>query len=144
MARRLHLAFRWSRHPGGHPTATLRALGLRVLDRLGIGDGEVGILVCDDETIRTLNRHFRNLDAPTDVLSFPSGAAQPEGPPYLGDVAISLETAARQAAVQGHTLQRELEILLVHALLHLCGWDHENDHGEMEELERTLCREFLA
>lgn len=67
----------------------------------------------------------------------------PEGRVYLGDVAISLETAARQAAERGVPVARELETLLLHALVHLCGYDHETDHGEMEALERRLRRELL-
>lgn len=100
--------------------------------------------MCDDETIRSLNRHFRRQDRITDVLSFPSGEPQPDGPPYLGDVAISLETAGRQAGKRGHSVQRELEFLLIHALIHLCGFDHETDRGEMDRLESELQRELLS
>ena len=144
MARSLQITFRWTRHPGGRPTGPLRGLARRTLRSLGVEQAEVGVLVCDDETIRSLNRHFRGKDCPTDVLSFPSGEPQPEGPPYLGDVAISLETAARQAADRGHSVLRELEFLLLHALLHLCGFDHERDAGEMETLEANLQRELVS
>ncbi len=137
------VTFRWQRHPGGRPTAALRALATEVLRRLGHGRVEVGVLVCDDPTIRSLNRHFRHKDAPTDVLSFPASFVQPEGATYLGDIAISVETAARQAVERGLTLQRELEVLLVHALVHLSGFDHETDHGEMGALEGELRRELL-
>lgn len=102
------------------------------------------MLVCDDATIRSLNRRFRNKDAPTDVLSFPADFASPEGPLYLGDVAISLETARRQAAARGVPVEKELQVLLLHALVHLAGHDHETDDGQMEALEAALRRELLA
>lgn len=102
------------------------------------------MLVCDDATIRTLNRRFRHKDAATDVLSFPDGTALPDGGLYLGDVAISLDTAGRQAAERGVPLVRELELLLLHAVIHLAGYDHESDAGEMERLEKALRRELLG
>jgi probable rRNA maturation factor len=137
------VAFRWQRHPGGRPTRRLRELATAALRALGVGPAEVGVLVGDDTTIRMLNRHFRGKDAPTDVLSFPAGFAQPDGLPYLGDVAISLETASRQASEMGVPLERELCTLLLHALVHLCGYDHESDAGEMEALEARLREELL-
>jgi len=94
----------------------------------------VSLLLCDDDAIRTLNRAYRGQDRPTDVLSF----SQEEGPPMpsdgedgavprvLGDVAISIETARRQAREAGWTLQEEVEALLAHGLLHLLGYDHES------------------
>jgi probable rRNA maturation factor len=139
----LRVTFRWQRHPGGRPTEALRKLAVRALTRLDVEAAEVGVLVCDDATIRSLNRHFRDKDRPTDVLSFPAGFAQPEGPPYLGDVAISLDTAARQAARAGTGLDRELKVLVLHALVHLCGYDHETDAGEMSRLESRLRRELI-
>ena len=140
----LRIAFRWQRHPGGRPTAWLRVLARRSLERLGVRNGEVGVLVCDDATIRRLNSHFRRMDRATDVLSFPGGFEQPDGPTYVGDIAISLETARRQAAEAGVAPERELGCLLLHGLLHLCGYDHEADEGEMEALERRLRRELLS
>jgi len=139
----LAVVVRWQRHPGGRPTARLRRLALRALRRLGVGEGEVGVLVCDDATIRRLNRSFRHRDSATDVLSFPGGPAEPGGVRYLGDVAISLETAERQAAEAGIPLERELEELLLHALIHVLGYDHETDAGEMRALELRLRRELL-
>ncbi len=137
------VTFRWQRHPGGRPTDALRRLTVAAASRLGTGAVEIGVLVCDDPTIRSLNRHYRGKDRPTDVLSFPAGFAQPEGPRYLGDVAISLETAERQAAEAGVPLERELATLLLHAIVHLCGYDHETDRGEMAALESKLRRELL-
>lgn len=139
----LRVTFRWQRHPGGRQTEALRALATEVLRRLDVGAAEVGVLVCDDATIRSLNRRFRDKDRSTDVLSFPADFAQPDGPRYLGDVAISLETAARQAAEAGTTLENELKVLAVHAIVHLCGYDHETDRGEMRRLETRLRRELI-
>lgn len=139
----LRVTFRWQRHPGGRQTETLRGLATEVLRRLDVGSAEVGVLVCDDATIRSLNRRFRDKDRSTDVLSFPADFAQPDGPRYLGDVAISLETAARQAAEAGTTLENELKVLVVHAIVHLCGYDHETDRGEMRRLEARLRRELI-
>ncbi len=137
------VTFRWQRHPGGSQTPALRELAAAAMDRLGTGPAEVGVLVCDDATIRSLNRHFRGKDKPTDVLSFPGRFAEPGGVPYLGDVAISLETAHRQAAERGVSVARELQVLLLHAVIHLCGYDHETDRGEMAALEARLRRELL-
>ena len=137
------MTFRWQRRPGGSPTPALRRLARAAAERLGTGAAEVGVLVCDDDTIRSLNRRYRGKDRPTDVLSFPGGFAQPEGPRYLGDVAISLDTAERQATEAGIALDRELAELLLHAVIHLCGHDHETDAGEMPALELRLRRELL-
>lgn len=124
-------------------TERLRRLALAALRRLGYETGEIGVLLCDDVSIQALNRHFRAKDRPTDVLSFPAGFAVPDGPPYIGDIAISIETAAHQAETAGHALVRELEILLLHAVIHLAGHDHETDSGEMDALEARLRRELL-
>lgn len=104
--------------------------------------GQVNILLADDPTLRNLNREYRAKDKATDVLSFP--ALQIEGMPesLAGDLAISLDTAARQAAEHGHSLQTELKILLLHGLLHLAGFDHETDSGNMRRREAELRTRF--
>ena len=137
------MTIRWQAHPGGRPTARLRRVGQAALRRLGHRAAEVGVLVCDDPTIHALNRQYRGKDRPTDVLSFPAGAPGADGAPYLGDVAISLDTARRQAAGRRIPLERELELLLLHAVIHLSGYDHEADKGEMARLEAGLRRELL-
>jgi probable rRNA maturation factor len=139
----LIVTIRWLLHPGGRPTPRLRRVSVRALRRLGHRQAEVGVLVCDDATIHALNRQYRGKDRPTDVLSFPAGGGSVDGPPYLGDVAISLETARRQAARRRIPLQRELELLLLHAMIHLSGYDHEADRGEMARVEMALRRELL-
>ncbi len=100
--------------------------------------GEVSILLTTDADIRELNLRFRRKNQPTDVLSFPA----PEGSELAGDLAISLDTAARQAREHGHTLLDEVRILLLHGLLHLAGLDHEQDSGQMQERERQLRARF--
>jgi probable rRNA maturation factor len=95
-----------------------------------------------DREVRRLNRGFRGKDRPTDVLSFPGGET-PEGR-HLGDVVIAVPTARRQAAEQGHAVERELRTLLLHGVLHCLGYDHETDDGTMERLERRLRRRWLG
>jgi probable rRNA maturation factor len=138
------VAFTWAMRPAGRPAARLRRLAVAALRRLGVTEGEVGVLVCDDATIRALNRDFRHKDAATDVLSFAGGGSEPGERAYLGDIAISLETAGRQAVAAGVPVERELETLLLHALIHLMGYDHETDGGEMNALERRLRGELLG
>jgi probable rRNA maturation factor len=109
--------------------------------RLAIGlRGAVDILLSSDATLRQLNKTFRGKNKPTDVLSFP--APTEFAKKHSGDLAISLETAARQAATYGHTLPDEIKILILHGLLHLSGEDHETDNGEMATREATLRREL--
>lgn len=96
----------------------------------------------DDAEMRVFNRDYRGQDKTTDVLSFPGGET-PEGL-HLGDVVISLPTAARQARqALGGDLPRELRRLLLHGVLHCLGYDHESDEGEMDEIEARLRREWL-
>jgi probable rRNA maturation factor len=101
----------------------------RVLEILQLEACELSILLCDDATILPLNRGYRKKDRPTDVLSFSQLAAPPlpGEAAVLGDVVISVETAARQAKEQGHSLEKEIRILLVHGICHLLGYDHERD-----------------
>jgi probable rRNA maturation factor len=110
--------------------------------------GTVGVALISDPAIRKLNRDFRGLDHATDVLSFPA-AMLPEDisqgkthPVIRGDLAVSVDAAARQAKRFGHPLQSELKILILHGLLHLAGHDHENDRGEMGVAEERLRRRF--
>jgi probable rRNA maturation factor len=110
----------------------------------GDADVEVSVLFCDDPVIHTLNREYRGIDRPTDVLSFSLQGSDAGTPPLvaeqepvaLGDVVISLETAARQAEAQGHSLAREVEWLLLHGLLHLLGYDDATDDGLQSMIAR--------
>jgi probable rRNA maturation factor len=126
--------------------AKTRSLAKRDLNRflaaaveaLGLA-GEFSVLLTGDDRLRTLNRQYRGIDKPTDVLSFP---ASPEAATGGGDLAISLEVASEQAANYGHTLQMEVKILILHGLLHLAGYDHECDQGQMRRRETRLRKQF--
>jgi probable rRNA maturation factor len=96
------------------------------------------VLLASDETIRSLNRRFRGKNKATDVLSFPADTGTPGPEEIAGDLAISVPTARRQAAEQGHSLSTEIKVLLLHGLLHLAGYDHEADAGQMARRERLL------
>jgi probable rRNA maturation factor len=106
---------------------------------LGVS-GEVALVLAGDRMLRRLNRDYRGKDKPTDVLSFP-GEGGGQG---LGDIVISVETAARNARGLGRTLPQEIDVLALHGFLHVLGYDHETDHGEMDRLERRLRRRLLG
>ena len=101
----------------------IRMLALDILSGIGLGDVELSLVLCDDAFIHPLNRDYRGRDSATDVLAFSQreGEAGDREDPVLGDVVISVETARRQAWERGHSLERELEILMVHGILHLLG-----------------------
>jgi probable rRNA maturation factor len=96
---------------------------------------QVNVLVTASHEMRALNRRFRGKNRPTDVLSFP---ATPGIDNFAGDVAISGEIAAHNAADLGHAPADEVKILVLHGVLHLAGYDHENDNGEMAQKEMRL------
>ncbi len=98
--------------------------------------GQVTVLLTTDAAIRKLNRQFRGIDKATDVLSFPAEGVGAEE--IAGDLAISVTTALGQAAGQGHALSTEIKILILHGLLHLAGYDHETDNGQMARREQKL------
>jgi len=116
----------------------LKSLAGRGLKVLGLEGAQLSVLVVADKRIRRLNRTYRQIDAPTDVLAFPQreGAGPELNPGLLGDVVLSAETADRQAVRLGRTLERELDTLLVHGLLHLAGFDHEASKEAREEMNR--------
>lgn len=129
---------------GGVDTRGLRATAQTLLDSVGHGSSTLSLSLVRDPAMRELNRQYRGKDRPTDVLSFPlhepaelARGAQPE---LLGDVVISIETAQRQAAEYEAPLERELERLLIHGILHLLGHDHEAaaERRRMEKEERRL------
>jgi len=101
----------------------------------------VTVQLISDAAMARLNRTFRNKRGPTDVLSFPSSGARPgQNTEYAGDIAIAPETARRNARRFSRSLPVEMRILILHGMLHLAGFDHESDHGEMDRLERHLRR----
>ena len=105
-------------------TKASRAVGIK---------GELSIRLTSNAEMRKLNRRFRKKDKPTDVISFPSDV-----PKVAGDIAISADIAAVNAAQLGHSVDTELKVLILHGLLHLAGYDHETDDGEMEAREAKL------
>jgi len=116
-------------------TAAWSNFAARVLDVIGKSESSATIAFVSDKRIRGLNRQFRGVDKATDVLSFPA-----EEKFNLGDVAVSVDTAAVQAKENGLTFDGEIAQLILHGLLHLCGYDHETDNGEMNRLELKLRR----
>ncbi|MDQ3805466.1 MAG: rRNA maturation RNase YbeY [Acidobacteriota bacterium] len=114
----------------------------KALQVVPAGGAGVTVAFVSDRAMRELNRRWRGKRGTTDVLSFPAGQEEferAEGS-SLGDVVISVEQAARQAAEQGLGFENEVEQLILHGLLHLCGYDHEADEGEMNALELRLRR----
>ena len=95
-------------------------------------------MITDDRELRRLNREFLQNDYPTDVLSFPSET--PDGD--LGEIAISSGRAAVQASEYGHSITQEIQILMLHGVLHLMGMDHEADAGEMSRAEKRWRKQF--
>lgn len=124
------------------PTDRVEADALSLLTRVDFAHGELSVVLCDDPFIHALNKQWRGVDSPTDVLSFAMGEGEDAGlnPEVIGDIVISLDTAARQAAEVGHPIEREVRVLLVHGLLHLLGYDHlePDDAVEMAEAEAKL------
>ncbi|HET7849672.1 MAG TPA: rRNA maturation RNase YbeY [Pseudolabrys sp.] len=103
--------------------------------------GEISIVLTDDRTIRTLNRDWRGIDAPTNVLSFPAPARNGNaGPAPLGDIVIAFETLRRESTEEGKPFLHHLSHLAVHGFLHLIGYDHRSDKqaAVMERLERAI------
>ena len=109
-----------------------RAIGLR---------GTVTVLVTTNRRLRTLNARFRRKDRPTDVLSFPAAPLAGDDH-FAGDIAISADIAAQNARRLGHPVAEEIKILALHGLLHLAGYDHESDDGEMARTESLLRRKL--
>jgi probable rRNA maturation factor len=144
------------------PVKPLRDFLDRVRRELCFPDQAVTVQLISDAAMARLNQSFRHKRGPTDVLSFPANGARPkqnaplEGQAllpvrslrrqerlrhyYVGDIAISPETARRNARRFSRTLPAEMRILILHGMIHLAGFDHETDHGEMDRLERRLRR----
>lgn len=119
----------------GVSASALRRFAGRARRAAGLS-GRMDVLITTDRDLRALNRRFRRKDRATDVLSFAgqNGAA--------GDIAISAETAARNARRLGHSTAAELKVLILHGALHLAGYDHERDRGQMARREQRLRRQF--
>ena len=132
--------------------AGLRAYVRRVKNVLKMGQGDFNVCFVNDDEICRLNSLFRGKATPTDVLSFPWQAEEDsdlepleagEFEGFWGDIVISVDTAGRNARAEGHSTEEEIRLLILHGALHLLGYDHETDQGEMSALELSL-RESLA
>lgn len=115
-----------------------------ILDALGNPKGELSVLLLDDVQIAILNRDYLHRQGPTNVIAFAmrEGEFAEVNPELLGDVVISLETAEREGLVMGQSMQDRLNELLIHGILHLFGYDHENSEAEAEKME-TKTRDLL-
>jgi len=130
----------------------LMGLARAVLDAIGEETSGLCIVLLRDKRMRELNRDWRGIDQTTDVLSFaylqsedPSSVGtDAEQGRHLGDLVISVETAERYAAEYNISFEREMEQLVIHGSLHLAGYDHETDEGQMNRLEKRLRRRLLA
>jgi len=130
--------------------AGARLFAGRLRKALRLGRRDFNVCFVDDRAILRLNAEYRRKRKATDVLSFPwqgsngaRGAAAREFAGFLGDIVISVETARRNARREGHSTANEIRWLILHGVLHLLGYDHETDHGEMTALELSL-RERLG
>lgn len=131
------------RHRNGPPRTRSCGVLVRWLGRkMELGSTSCCILFCDDREIESLNHRFLRKTHSTDVLSFPDGEpASEEG--YLGDIAISVDTAKRQAMRRNHSVEDEIHRLVIHGFLHLLGFDHEIDKGEMSQREISLRKGWI-
>jgi probable rRNA maturation factor len=120
---------------------TKKTIDIATLQRIAdaLTDREIELLVTDDETIRAINSEYRQIDKATDVLSFPF-EPMPMAP--LGSLVISMDHVEKAAREFGHSEAEETALLFIHGLLHLLGYDHECDNGEMREKERELIEKF--
>jgi len=125
----------------------------RVKNELGLDEASLTVCLVSDAEIARMNEKFRKKKGSTDVLSFPTVArrrpvrlrrgSRPVKPgEYLGDIAISPSTARRYAKKNGRALSSELQVLILHGVLHLLGYDHETDHGQMDKIEQKLRKRF--
>jgi probable rRNA maturation factor len=121
-------------HPKFSDIALLERTANAVLEQQSVKEDLIlSIILTNDKKLRELNRDYLGIDAPTDVLSFPASESDPEtGARYLGDILISVPRAAEQAKAAGHDLAGEIQLLVVHGVLHLLGYDH----AEVEEKAR--------
>jgi probable rRNA maturation factor len=124
------------------PSRLVTRLGNQMLERLKLPEAELSVLLTDDRAIQILNRDHRQKDKPTDVLAFAMDESVPDPAGILGDVVISLDTAARQAKARQRPLIEEVRFLLAHGVLHLVGYDHAEpaEKREMVAMTRQLVR----
>ena len=126
---------------------TTLAVDIEALEKIAqtLSTQEVELIITDDATMQELNAEHRGKDSTTDVLSFPIEAPFTEQPIFdmpLGSIIIAESFVKEKAADLGHTIQDELSLLFIHGMLHLLGFDHENDDGEMRAREKELIEQF--
>lgn len=140
-----YVEYTWEADQDEPPSLDLLSLSHAILQKMDCADHAVSILLTRDQDIQQLNKQYRNKDSATDVLSFPALPHQhPDLPPTLGDIVISVDTAIRQADEIGQPLITEIRFLVLHGLLHLMGYDHETDNGEMLALQNQLKNELTS
>jgi len=123
-----------------------RKMGLRIwenfaaqaLQAIGLHRQSATIAFVSSRRMRQLNKRYRGIDRSTDVLSFPNGGDLVDDKSSLGDIAIAVDEAEKQARQNGLEFEQEIAQLILHGLLHLCGYDHDTDRGEMNRLELRL------
>jgi probable rRNA maturation factor len=131
--------------PNAEVMRLLERAAAQALQQSSAPEADLSIVITGDEQSRQLNRQFLEINAPTDVLSFPSGDADPDtGLVYLGDVLISVPRAQAQALAGGHAVSDELQLLVVHGVLHLLGHDHAepDDKTQMWQLQSDILRQL--
>lgn len=112
----------------------------RILQTLGQKDCSLSVVFINSSRMRKINRIYRGKDVPTDVLSFRYAGETFEGKPFLGEIVISPEVAQKNAAERRMAFDAEIRTLVLHGILHLIGYDHETDDGEMNRLQKSLQR----
>lgn len=119
----------------------LIGFALDILGELGL-EGTVGIEVCGAKRAAALNGEYRKKDGPTDVLAFPDGEPDETGRVHLGDLMLCAPVVAANASALGHAVDAEMRRMVLHGLLHLAGYDHEADRGQMKRKERALAQRW--
>ncbi|RRS29856.1 MAG: heat-shock protein [Epsilonproteobacteria bacterium (ex Lamellibrachia satsuma)] len=120
---------------------------INILEKIAqsLTNREIELIITDNKTIQELNQEYRDKDKPTDVLSFPMETPFTEQSVFdipLGSIVISADLVRTKATEFGHTVQDELSLLFIHGLLHLLGYDHETDNGEMRKKEKEIIKAF--
>ena len=143
----IQIANRQRRRPV--PLSRLKGAARILIDALSRPDAELSVLLVDDRRIAAMNREFLDREGPTNVIAFPmqEGRFAELSPALLGDVVISVDTAAAEAERAGIAFERRLVELLVHGVLHLCGYDHEHDRAQARRMaakSRALMRKIDA
>ena len=134
----------WDSDEDQPPNLKLESFLNALFDRVELNSVELSILITHDKKMAKLNSQFRQKDRTTDVLSFPSSAGDFGDITHMGDIVISIDQARRQAVEIGQSLVQELYFLCLHGVLHLMGYDHETDQGEMLSYQNQLKTELAA